>query len=180
MNIEEYNKVKDLKYCEYVDYLQDKYGIPNKPYFKMDENLDWITVRVNNKIFLDKEPSISRLKDGLVIHHVREDKYYELSDKYKASFYHWINQSPCNLVYCDLLEHLLLHIMIHEENSERKIPKHLLYDIYWCITGKYPKLRVHNSPDTYQQDLSSYKQHVINNSDVILALIQRTKNKTTI
>ena len=35
MNIEEYNKVKDLKYYEYVDYLQNKYGKPNKPYFKI-------------------------------------------------------------------------------------------------------------------------------------------------
>lgn len=179
MNIKEYNEIKDLKYYEYVDYLQNKYGKPNKPYFKLDDEMNWVTKRVSDKIFLDKETSISRLKDGLVIHHVKEDKYYELSDKYRACFYHWINQSPCNLVYCDLLEHLLLHIMINEENPERKIPKHLLYDVYWCITGRYPQLRVHNSPNTYQQDLSNYKQHVINNNDVVLALVQRTKNKTT-
>lgn len=180
MTIEEYNKIKNLKYKKYVKYLQQKYGLPNKPYFKIDDKGNWITITKGGKRFLDKETSISRLEEGLVIHHVEEDKYYDLSNKYLACFYSYKNQQEKKLVYCDLLEHWLLHIMINEENAERKIPKHLLYDVNWCLTGIYHSQELHNSPHTYQQDLEYYKSHVINNKDVVLALTQRTKNKTTI
>ena len=58
MNLTEYNKVKDLSYSKYCDYLQKKYGIPSKPYF--------------NKNFV-KNTGITKTGEGLFLHHIKED-----------------------------------------------------------------------------------------------------------
>ena len=99
MNLTEYNKVKDLSYSKYCDYLQKKYGIPSKPYF--------------NKNFV-KNTGITKTGEGLFLHHIKEDTAIMLYNKDFAKNNPYEFQLPENLVYCDYLEHLLLHIMICE------------------------------------------------------------------
>lgn len=105
MNIDEYNKVKYLKYLEYCNYLQAKYGIPKKPYF----STGW-----------SKNAKISRTSEGLIAHHKYEDHAILLSTPQIAQNnpYEW--QLPENIVYCDYLEHLLLHVLICENPSPNK------------------------------------------------------------
>lgn len=100
MDSKEYNKIKDLTYIEYCDYLQKKYGIPKGPFF----NSSW-----------NKNPKITRTNEGLITHHKFEDHACKLSTREFAmnSPYDW--QLPKALVYCDYLEHLLLHVMICEQ-----------------------------------------------------------------
>ncbi|WP_051437270.1 hypothetical protein [Williamsoniiplasma lucivorax] len=69
--------------------------------------------------FLDQEwtkknTKITRGKDGLNIHHLDEDKAIMLSTSAFAQEnpYDW--QKAERLVYCNLLEHLVLHIKIFE------------------------------------------------------------------
>lgn len=109
MNIEEYNKVKDLNYLEYCDYLQKKYGIPKRPYFTKG----W-----------SKSQGISKTSEGLVPHHKFEDHAILLSnpEHAKKNPYEW--QLPENIVYCDYLEHLFLHVLICENPS----PDHNPYE----------------------------------------------------
>ena len=97
MNIKEYNKVKDMDYNEYCDYLQDKYGIGLANYMTKSFN---------------PNPKCKRTKEGLYAHHKAEDKMIMLSNKEIAMYcpYEW--QEKENIVYCDLLEHLLLHVLI--------------------------------------------------------------------
>lgn len=181
MTIEEYNKVKDLKYLDYVVYLQKKYGMASEPYFVFSRTGEWVYIQTStSKKFLMKNEKIRRLQDGLIIHHVAEDQHYNLSDKYKADLYSKVYQEPKLLCYCDLLEHLLLHILIFEfTQHKRKIPKHLISDVRWCIDGTYPNGDIHNSPATYtHQDLTKYKQAVIDNMDVVKLLLNRIKKDT--
>lgn len=105
MKIDEYNKVKNLKYLEYCNYLQIKYGIPKKAYF----STGW-----------SKNPKISRTSEGLIAHHKYEDHAISLStpEIAKRNPYEW--QLPENIVYCDYLEHLLLHVLICENPSPNK------------------------------------------------------------
>jgi len=105
MNNNEYNKVKNLTYLEYCDYLQQKYGIPKRPYFSQG----W-----------SKNPKISRTSEGLIAHHKFEDHAILLStpENAKLNPYEW--QMPENIVYCDYLEHLLLHVLICENPSPDK------------------------------------------------------------
>ena len=93
MNLQEYNKVKDLSYNSYCEYLLTKYG--PVPY------------EYGNK---KNRPG----KEGLFIHHMDEDKVSSLCSKENQDIYPHFQQSD-RLVYANYLEHALLHIMIGEE-----------------------------------------------------------------
>ena len=102
MNLKEYNRVKDMNYLQYCDYLQDKYGIGKSDYMTKSWN---------------KNAKVTRTKDGLLAHHKYEDHAIMLSDKAHAikNPYQW--QLAKNIVYCDYLEHLFLHILICENKA---------------------------------------------------------------
>lgn len=94
MLLQEYNQIKNLNYNDYCNYLQEKYGISEFSYF--DDR--------------------SR-KENLHRHHKFENVVPNLSNKdvAKSNPQEW--QEGINLVYCDRLEHALLHTMIVEETS---------------------------------------------------------------
>lgn len=96
-------------YDEYVSYLQNKYGLPAQPYYRWsDDNSTLIKGRV------------SRAKEGLQVHHVKEDTVSGLSKPETARLYDISYQSPENLCYCNVLEHFLLHIKIAEMDRNDK------------------------------------------------------------
>ena len=99
MKLEEYEKIKNLTYLEYCDYLQQKYGIGL---------CDYMTKSYN------KNPKVTRTKEGLLAHHKLEDHAIMLSHKEFAMKNPFEWQQAKNIVYCDYLEHLLLHILICE------------------------------------------------------------------
>lgn len=100
MNREEYERVKGYDYFQYCDYLQNKYGIGKADYMTKSYN---------------RNPKCSRGKEGLYAHHKMEWKEQNLSSKVVAKYYPFEYQTAENIVYCDLLEHLYLHILITEE-----------------------------------------------------------------
>lgn len=87
--------------------LQNKYGIPSKPYMAISKNGKW-----------RKTSGISRVKEGLYIHHIYEWYFPLLSKVEKAQNYSIESQEAQNLCYCNLLEHLELHFLI-EKNKNR-------------------------------------------------------------
>ena len=107
MKIAEFQKVKTMTYMEYCDYLQGKYGVGRA---------DYMTRAFN------KNHKVSRTSDGLIAHHKAEDKMILLSTKSVAEKcpYEW--QLKENIVYCDYLEHLLLHVLICKHPSPVKHP----------------------------------------------------------
>ena len=98
MNMTEYNKVKNMTYMEYCDYLQNKYGIPSKDY--MTEN------------WYPRSTQITRTSEGLFIHHKCEVHAILLNERNHAMKNPREFQAKENLVYCDWLEHLYLHFLI--------------------------------------------------------------------
>lgn len=97
-----YKKLMKMSYQELVQFLLKKYGPVKYDYF------------VNERC-ISKNSKISRTKDGLFCHHIDEDKAIMLStDKYAAQN-PFRYQKADRLVYCNLLEHFLLHILITEE-----------------------------------------------------------------
>lgn len=105
MNLQEYEKVRDFTYLEYCDYLQQKYGIGRGNYMTKSWN---------------KNPKVSRTKEGLVAHHKFEDHAIMLADKDFAMKNPFEWQLAENIVYCDYLEHLFLHILICENPAVEK------------------------------------------------------------
>ena len=100
MNLKEYVKVKNYTYTEYCDYLKEKYGLAKKSYFT--ENFK-------------KKNRIGKSNRGLYCHHIKEIKAVNLSEWAYAIHNPFEYQLPENLVYCDLLEHFYLHLLIVED-----------------------------------------------------------------
>lgn len=99
MDKKELEKEMAMPYTILCDYLKEKYG--DVPYdYYVNQNC-----RTKNK-------KNSRYKEGLVTHHMDEDKGIRLSKPYQACNqpYEW--QAKERLLYCNHLEHLLLHLKI--------------------------------------------------------------------
>ena len=98
-------KMLNSSYLENVKYLLKKYGTVKHNYFK-DTNCT------------EKNTLISRTNEGLYCHHIDEDKAIMLSNDKYAAANPFEYQKADRLVYCNLLEHLLLHVKIAENPSE--------------------------------------------------------------
>ncbi|XFE94455.1 hypothetical Protein pso3_08030 [Candidatus Phytoplasma solani] len=88
-----------LTYDQTVTFLKDKHGLVKGDYF-LDKKLE----KVNKKI--------KRSDEGLEIHHFYEFKEKGLSNPEYAKNLPFKYQKSENLVYCDLLEHFILHLKI--------------------------------------------------------------------
>lgn len=161
MNLGEYEKVKNLSYLEYCDYLQQKYGIGLCDYMTKSWN---------------KNPKCSRTKDGLMAHHKYEDHAIMLSEKKHAikNPYEW--QLAKNIVYCDYLEHLLLHILICEYPSKDRNMFEAV-GIGGIIEFIVPELNdLYSGWETRQAWRKNCHNLIINDKDVYLVLLKRFKS----
>ena len=100
-----YTKLLDSSYEAIVQALNTKYGAARHNYFK-DTGC---TI---------KNPLVSRTDEGLYCHHIDEDKAIMLSNDKYAAANPFDYQKATRLVYCNLLEHLLLHVKIAESPSK--------------------------------------------------------------
>ena len=91
-----------MSYKDLVAHLLAKYGAAKGDYFLTES-------------CRSKNNSISRGKEGLFCHHIDEDKAIMLSNPDFAARNPFEYQKANRLVYCDILEHLILHIKIAEE-----------------------------------------------------------------
>lgn len=107
MNKSEIRYELDMTYEELVVYLLKKYGAVQYDYF-------------TNEACTSKSKRIGRTEEGLFCHHIDEDKGYKLSDKSSAIKYPFDYQRANRLLYCNYLEHLILHIRIGIEMYWRK------------------------------------------------------------
>lgn len=160
MKMSEYLKVKDMNYEEYCDYLQNKYGVGNQNYFTES----WV-----------KNTKCTRTKEGLICHHKCEDKAIMLSTPEFAKRNPFDYQLAKNLVYCDYLEHLLLHIFICENPSpDRNILEAV--GVGGVINFLVPELNdLYSGWKTNQGWRATCHQKVIDDKDVYLALLKRFK-----
>ena len=91
-----------MTYDNLVDYLLDKYGPAKYNYFSTNS-------------CKNRNTKVSRASEGLVCHHIDEDKAIRLSTPSYAARNPFEYQLASRLVYCNALEHLLLHVKIVEE-----------------------------------------------------------------
>lgn len=160
MTLNEYLQVQNYDYLEYCDYLQNKYGLPI---------CDYMTKAWN------KSKRISRTKDGLYAHHKYEDHAILLSDPAHAikNPYEW--QLRENIVYCDLLEHLFLHILICENPSKDKNSKEDV-GIGGILSYIVPELNdVYSGWVSKQSWQINCHNAIIDDKDVYMALLKRFK-----
>jgi len=160
MNINEYNSVKNMTYQQYCDHLHKKHGLGKYDYFTSSWN---------------KNRKASRTKEGLVAHHKYEDHAACLADPIYAPEYPFEWQCAENLVYCDYLEHLLLHILICESGGENA-QKGELVGLGGIMDFIVPELNdVYSGFVTKQDWRRSCYDKIIDHKDVYLELIKRLK-----
>ena len=124
MDINEYNKIKSFTYIEYCNYLKIKNSPVSGCYF--NESLS------RNKTIRKK---------GYEVHHIFENKALNLSNQLYAIQFPLIYQEPSNLLYCDLLEHYLLHILIVEELDDVQQVTNEIKTILKANYNKFSRLR---------------------------------------
>ena len=158
MNMDEFQKVKDMTYIEYCDYLQTKYGIGLTDYMTKSFN---------------KNQKCTRTKEGLVVHHKDEDKMIMLSTKEIAEKFPFEWQTKEHLVYCDMLEHLLLHVLICKYPSKDKIPG-VDVGIGGASNFLIPELNdVYSGWESSQKWQQCLHEKIISDKDVYLAIIEK-------
>lgn len=160
MKLEEYLEVKHFTYLEYCDYLQSKYGLSEYDY--MTKNFH------SNK-------KARRTSEGLITHHKYEDTAIMLSTREYAINYPFEWQKKENLVYCDYLEHLLLHILICEYPSKDKYP-HMNVGVGGVVNFIAPELNdLYSGWETKQSWRKNCHDLVRDDKWVYLTLMKRFK-----
>lgn len=161
MDVSEYNKIKSFTYLEYCDYLQKKYGIGL---------CDFMTKSYN------KNHKVTRTKEGLFAHHKFEDHAILLADKEHAMCNPFEWQLAKNIVYCDFLEHLFLHILICENPSKDRNVREAV-GIGGIINFIVPELNdFYSGWETKEAWRKCCHDKVRNNKDVYLILLKRFKD----
>ena len=112
MEHEEIVKEVKMTYYELQDYLLKKYGSAKYDYFTEPE------CKYKNR-------KVSRTKEGLYCHHMDEDEGGNLSNPPQARQQSFEWQKKERLVYCNLIEHLILHMKINILRQKRmlKVPR---------------------------------------------------------
>lgn len=118
---EELKKEIGMSYYDMVDYLLEKYGPAQYDYFC-------------NDTFRSKNKKVSRTKEGLVCHHIDEDKGGNLSG-WSAELQPFAWQKKDRLVYCNYLEHLLLHIKIAVLRQKGRLKNNHDVDYFFTTHG---------------------------------------------
>lgn len=160
MDLKEYSKIKNYSYLEYCDYLQKKYGLSTEDYM-FDT---WV-----------KNKKCTRTDEGLVVHHKFEDHAIMLStpDFARNNPFDW--QKAKNLIYCDYLEHLFLHILICE-NPAKDRNKQEAVGIGGVINFIVPELNDYYSGwKTKQAWRDKCLSKVRNDKNVYFELLKRFK-----
>ena len=96
---EELAKELLMDYEKLTVYLKGKYGSAKYDYFC-------------NESCKTKNKKVTRTNEGLQCHHIDEDKYGNLSSPILAKHHPFDCQKKDRLVYCNLIEHCLLHYKI--------------------------------------------------------------------
>lgn len=127
MNSAEIQQQLKMTYGELAQYLLKKYGAAKYDYFRTEA-------------CKSKNPKVSRTSEGLYCHHIDEDKAIMLCDDKFAINNPFEYQRAERLVYCNALEHLILHIKIVEEPRNRDANEMELQGIGGAINLLCPQI----------------------------------------
>lgn len=123
----EFYKELEMNYEQLVRYLLNKYGPAKYDYFIKDN-------------FKSKNTKVSRTKEGLFCHHIDEDKAIMLSDPFYAKENPYSYQKADRLVYCNYLEHMILHLKIVEGPHNKEANKGELPGLGGIVNYMAPEL----------------------------------------
>lgn len=112
---EYYSKLMDMSYDEAISTLIDKHGTVIDNYYVEKSYNRFLEGEIKNPT----KGKFSKTNEGLFCHHILENKFKNISDKNYISKhqYSYEYQTKEYLVYCDLIEHMILHVLITKETD---------------------------------------------------------------
>ncbi len=115
IKLDDYILLLNLSYHEAVQKLLLKYGTATSNYYQERSYNRFL----NKEIKSITKGKYQRTKEGLYCHHIDEYEFENVSNKeyirkYRYPYYY---QKKERLVYCDLIEHLILHTLITKETD---------------------------------------------------------------
>lgn len=156
----EIKKELNMTYEELVNYLLAKYGPAKYDYFCTEA-------------CKSKNSKVSRTSEGLYCHHIDEDKAIMLSNDKFAPNNPYEYQKADRLVYCNVLEHLILHIKIVEEPRNKNANKMELQGIGGAINLLIPQINdYYNGFEFKQPHLIKIYSLVENNFDDYIGILK--------
>lgn len=110
-----YIDLLELDYPRAVAYLLEKYGESTEDYFKEKSYSRFL----NDEIKTIGKGKVSRTSEGLYCHHIKENEYQNMAQEnfIKNQNIPFEYQKKEHLVYCDLIEHAILHAIISKETN---------------------------------------------------------------
>lgn len=145
-----YASMLNMSYQDIVSTLLKKYGSAKHNYFK-DTNCTM------------KNPQVTRTSEGLCCHHIDEDKAIMLCNSKFAAANPYEYQRANRIVYCNLLEHLLLHVKIAEKATENELLgiggaiNYICKDLNDIYSGKeFKEAWRRNIADKVKEDFDDY------------------------
>src|SRR5699024_44551 len=111
--LEEYKNLLTKTYDEAVEYLLQKYGPATDDYYREKSYERFLS----GKIKSITKGDYTRTSEGLFCHHIDEKEALNLSNVFfiKNFKYSFELQKKERLVFCDLIEHTILHVLISKE-----------------------------------------------------------------
>lgn len=156
-----YHRILTLSYNELVQELLDKYGKAKYNYFTSED------CKYKNR-------KVSRTNEGLYCHHIDEDKEIKLSDEKLATLYSFEYQTANRLVYCNYLEHLLLHILIFEESSNSTSNREEILGLGGIITYMCKQLNdAYNGYEFKQEWMRNTTSVITDYFDIYILMLNR-------
>lgn len=153
------NELK-MNYDELVYYLLKKYGAAKYDYF--------CNVKCRSR-----NPKNSRTSEGLYLHHIDEDKAFQLSVDKLAGIQPYRYQKADRLVYCNVLEHLILHIKIIEESLKKEIDNRQMNGIGGAVSFIYPQINdYYNGYEFHQQYIKNIFNNIKENYDDYINILR--------
>ncbi|WP_244856787.1 hypothetical protein [Oceanobacillus sp. J11TS1] len=137
----EYKELLSKTYDKAVDCLLQKYGPAQDDYFREKSYQRFMAGEIKNIT----KGKFSRTDEGLYCHHIDEKNYLNISDQsfVKTNKISFDYQRKDRLVYCNLIEHTILHVLISKETSSEF--GYLGYEVFlkpiieeWYIEKKIP------------------------------------------
>lgn len=125
MKHEEIELELNMPYDELQNYLLNKYGGAEYDYFHTPE-------------CKSKNRKVTRTGEGLYCHHMDEDKGGNLGDPQKARMQPFEWQKKERLVYCNILEHLILHIKIAVLRQKKSLCTPSDIPLFFSTGGIFP------------------------------------------
>ncbi len=136
-----YKELLNLSYSDTVQSLIEKHGKVADNYYKEKSYNKFINGEIKSIAY----GKYTKTKEGLYCHHIMENEYENISNKeYIAHYkYPYEYHHKENLVYCDLIEHLILHALITKETNGNRGFKGLVEYLMpiaeeWYIDGDEP------------------------------------------